>query len=223
MLRGIIFDQDGTLVDTETQHYLAWNRLLQPLGHHLPEEDYIRDHNGVPTIGTAAALIERFALDFTPDELCHQKEKQIQLADERPPLMPGAEAILRHLHQHQVPMAVATGARYHAVERNLRHHQIYDLFHNVCSSSDVQHNKPAPDVYLLAAERLGLAPEECLAVEDTPTGMRSALAAGMPCVVIPSAPCAQHDFSAATYVMNHLDSLQDWLGGKLVTQTSRVL
>jgi HAD superfamily hydrolase (TIGR01509 family) len=215
MLRGVIFDHDGTLVDTEKQHYRVWNQLLNSLGHHLPEDEYVREHSGVPTIGSATYLVKRFDLPMTPEQLCHTKEKQLQALTEVPALMPGAREILLHLHRHRVPMAVATGARLLEVERNLHNHELHSLFQAVCSSSHVERNKPAPDVYLLAADKLNLAPAECLAVEDTLTGMRSALAAGMQCVVIPSADTEQ-DFSAATHIMRDLDTLLRWCSDTLI-------
>ncbi len=215
MLRGVIFDHDGTLVDTEKQHYRVWNQLLNSLGHHLSEDEYVREHSGVPTIGSAACLVRRFNLPMTPEQLSHIKEKQLQAQTEASTLMPGAREILLHLHQQRVPMAVATGARLLEVERNLHNHQLHSLFQAVCSSSHVERNKPAPDVYLLAAEKLKLEPAECLAVEDTITGMRAALAAGMQCVVIPSADTGQ-DFSAATHVMRDLETLLHWCSGTLI-------
>lgn len=215
MLRGIIFDHDGTLVDTEKQHYRIWHQLLAEFGHHLSEADYVREHSGVPTIGSAARIIECYGLDMTPEHLTHIKQKRVAELGEVPPLMPGAREILHALRDAGIPMAVASGARLSEVERNLRNHRLDHLFQAICSSSQVEHNKPAPDVYLLAAQKLQLAPGECLAVEDTPTGMRSALAAGMSCVVIPSADCHAHDFTAATRVMPDLHVLSQWLDENL--------
>lgn len=217
MLCGVIFDHDGTLVDTEGQHYRIWNQLLQEFGHHLTEEDYIREHNGVPTLDSAAHLVHRYGLNLTPEQLCLAKEKRVLAWQEVPPLMPGVRETLKRLRDRAIPMAVATGARFDEVDRNLRHHNLLPMFDAVCSSSEVARNKPAPDVYLLAAKRLGLAPEHCLAVEDTPTGLQSAVAAGMRCIVIPSAPAAHYDFSAATRVCDRMDDLQQWLEQALPT------
>src|SRR5690606_34790295 len=89
MIRGVIFDHDGTLIDTERQHYQVWNQILQEFGHHLPEDIYNRDYNGVPTIGTAARLVERFQLDMTPEQLAIDKGKRVLQRDKIPPLMPG--------------------------------------------------------------------------------------------------------------------------------------
>ncbi len=210
MLRAVIFDHDGTLVDTEKQHYGVWNRLLADFGHQLDEEEYEREHSGVPTIGSATLLAERFNLPMTPLQLCHRKELLLQQVTEPAKLMPAAREILTFLHQRQIPMAVASGARLLEIERNLHNHDIHRLFRAVCSSSHVERNKPAPDVYLLAAEKLNLPPAECLAVEDTTTGMRAALAAGMQCVVIPSSDPTPHDFSAAHWLMRDLTELKDW-------------
>ena len=222
MISGVIFDHDGTLVDTEKQHYRIWRDLLQELGHHFPEEDYIRNHNGIPTIESAARLVRRFELAMTVEQFCHIKQKRVLDAQEIPPLMSGAWEILHYLHGLGVPLAVATGARFPEVDRNLRHHGLDRFFSAVCTASHVERNKPLPDVYLLAAEKLGLAPSECLAVEDTATGMRSAVAAGMPCIVIPSANLGTVDFTAAAQIMSDLPALQYWLNREFRNRVSEV-
>ncbi|KLI99057.1 hydrolase [Luteimonas sp. FCS-9] len=98
---------------------------------------------------------------------------------------PGIVALLDLLAAHGIPRAVATSTRAPLAQRKLAAAGLLERFDAVCTSSDVAHPKPAPDVYLLAAARLGVAPARCLALEDSPTGVRAALAAGMTTIQVP--------------------------------------
>ena len=101
------------------------------------------------------------------------------------PHRPGIVELLDWLEARDIPRAVATSTKRPLALRKLRAARLLDRFDAVCTSSDVAQPKPAPDVYLLAAERLGVAPADCLVLEDSPTGVRAALAAGMTPVQVP--------------------------------------
>lgn len=183
-IEAVIFDHDGTLVDSEPVHLACWQRVLAPFGKNLSASQYSQNLSGIPSISSATWLVKQFNLDTSADALLAAKQAQLDryLKEQACPLMSNAEALLTLLSQRAMPMAVASGAGKAEVERSLQYHQLAHYFRATVTKDDVQHNKPAPDVYLLAAATLGVAPERCLAIEDSDSGQKSALAAGMACL-----------------------------------------
>lgn len=111
--------------------------------------------------------------------------RYVAVAENGVPHRPGIIALLDLLAAHDMPRAVATSTQSPLAQRKLEAAGLLGYFDVVCTSSDVAHPKPAPDVYLLAAERLGVSPSQCLVLEDSPTGVRAALAAGMTPIQVP--------------------------------------
>lgn len=181
---AVIFDMDGTLVDSEP----VWERLRRglvlELGGHWDDgtqallmgmstaewADHLTTHNGV------ALAPEAFA------QLAIQRVGEAYQADL--PLLPGATEAVRRAGRRW-PLGVASSSPMAVVRLVLERAGIASLFRAVTVSDEVPRGKPAPDVYLLAAERLGVAPDACVAVEDSSNGLRSAAAAGMRVVAVP--------------------------------------
>lgn len=179
---ALIFDCDGTLVDTMPAHYDAWRATLDPLGVPFPLDRFYA-LGGMPTRAIVALLAAEAGLALDVDAVAHAKE----LASERHlatvgPVEP-VVAIAR-AHRGVLPMAVATGSLRATAERQLRAIGVHDWFAALVAAEDVTRPKPAPDTYLLAAERLGVRPARCRAFEDTDLGCESARRAGMEVVDI---------------------------------------
>lgn len=183
-IKAIIFDHDGTLVDSEPMHLQAWGAVLEALGHHLTLTEYQQNLSGKPTLVTAQWLQKRFDLDIPHADLFQRKREILRamLNNRAFPLMPGAINLLQQLQSAGVPLAVASGAIGDEVHHSLHYHALKPFFTGVATGSDVDRNKPFPDVYQLAAERLGVPAHQCCAVEDSDSGQQSALSAGMPCL-----------------------------------------
>lgn len=183
-IKAVIFDHDGTLVDSEPVHWRCWTEVLRPLGPTLSQEDYKRNLSGMPSAVSAAWLADKFNLDVNPDALLAAKQKLLRafLTNQAFPLMPGVARLLDDLARRRIPMAVASGADRVEVHRSLAYHGLTSHFTAVATQNDVTHNKPAPDVYLHAARALGTAPEHCIAIEDSDNGEQSALAARIFCL-----------------------------------------
>lgn len=183
-IRAVIFDHDGTLVDSEPHHLAAWQELLAPYNATLSTEEYQRHLSGRPSLASAQWLTERFDLPLAAEALFQQKHRALcaWLEHQAYPLMPGALPLLQALLETGTPLAVASGASSSEVQSSLERHNLHPFFPVVVTRDQVTHNKPAPDVYLLAAQQLGIAPEDCLAIEDSDSGQRAALAAGMSCL-----------------------------------------
>ena len=184
--RGLIFDCDGTLVDSMPLHWRAWDTVCKRHGIEFSEKRHYA-MGGIPSRKILAMLKEEQGLDFDPDEVSREKEVAYL------PLMPEVELIepvvaIAREHRGRIPMAVATGGRTQFIRPLLERLEIADWFSALVTSDDVANPKPAPDTFLQAAALLGVPAEECRAYEDTDLGMESIRAAGMDAVDVREIP-----------------------------------
>lgn len=198
-LRAILFDHDGTLVDSEPAHFRMWVSVLARYGVSLTEQQYIAHYAGVPNRASAIDVVRRFNLDVDPLEIARAKSTAAMkfLDDGAYPLMDGALAAITEFRRAGLSLAVVTGASAVGVHATFRANDLGRHFETVVSGDDVRENKPAPDCYLLALERLGLAASDCLALEDTRHGLQAARAAGIRCIALPTRLSRHHDFGGA--------------------------
>jgi HAD superfamily hydrolase (TIGR01509 family) len=212
-IHAVIFDHDGTLVDSEPVHLACWRKALTPYNANLSKEDYNQNLSGMPSIYSAAWLAGKFNLDIAADALLREKQKHLRdfLTSDCFPLMPGVKSLLEYLAERSIPLAVATGASGEEVAASLRHHQLAPYFSAVISKDDVHRNKPAPDVYQLAAGRLAVAEQHCVAIEDSDNGEQAARAAGIHCLRYHPVAAAPENYRFACYA-----TLWDWLEPRLV-------
>lgn len=203
---AFIFDHDGTLVDSETLHYECWRRLLLNYDVELTEEEYIRDHNGVPTLKNAENLIDTYRLNTSSEVLADTKRKMFaqRSATQAPDVLPTVIEALRVTQRLGLKTAIATGASDEDLARSLDTHRLFDYFNAVATNGEVSNGKPAPDVYLLACERLSIEPKNAYAFEDTEAGIAAAKSAGLYCVAIPNAYSVHQDLSQADQQCDNL-------------------
>jgi len=210
---AVLFDHDGTLVESEGQHFALWNQVLAPYGFALTLAQYKDFYAGVPTDANAVDLVERFGVKESPEVLARLKNESAQayLQTAAFPLMPGVRASIAQLQAARLRLGVVTGARGYAIDATLRSHDLASAFETVVSADDVAHSKPAPDCYLLALQRMGLLAKDVVAFEDTEHGVAAATAAGLACVAIPTEMSAGHDFSAATVTLPTMQDAVRWV------------
>ena len=185
-IRGLIFDCDGTLVDTMPLHWRAWNSVCKRHGIVFPEERFYA-LGGVPSVKILHMLKDEQGLDMDPVAVSREKEEAYI------PLMPEAKLIepiaaIARDAQGRLPMAVATGGRTKYIKPLLESVGILDWFGAVVTADDVENHKPAPDTFLKAAALIGVPAEECRAYEDTDLGMEAIRAAGMEAVDVREIP-----------------------------------
>lgn len=177
-VRGLIFDCDGTLVDTLPLHYAAWEETFAELGLPCPMEFLIR-HNGKPTDLIVALYNVAFGRFIDVERFTADKERRTYaLLDQARPMEPVA-ALARRYHD-RLPMAVVSGSNRANVERALRATGLHELFSVVLTADDGLPPKPAPELFLEAARRLNVEPCDCQVFEDADAGLEAAERAGMP-------------------------------------------
>ncbi|MFF8012300.1 HAD-IA family hydrolase [Streptomyces sp. NPDC007929] len=190
---SVIFDLDGTLVDSEPNYYEAGR---QTLADHGVSDFTWADHEryvGISTQETVADWKERYGLRASVDELVAAKNRRyLELARDATHAYPEMRTFVELLAAEGVPMAVASGSSPKAIAAVLAATGLDAHLHTTVSADEVAHGKPAPDVFLEAARRLGAAPSECVVLEDAAPGAAAAHAAGMRCIAIPYVP-AQAD------------------------------
>jgi len=182
---AVVFDMDGLLFDTEA----LWNEALLSAaaeGGHEVADELLSKSTGVRRSQCRDLFLSHFGEDFLFEDFHANWVRHFWLiAENRPALKPGALELLDALNQLQLPRAIATSSSRTTVERHLTSHSLMDRFDEIICRGDYEKGKPAPDPFLKAAERLGVEPRLCLALEDSHIGVRSASAAGMMTVMVP--------------------------------------
>jgi len=205
MITTVIFDLDGLLADTEPLHCQAYQLALREHGIHLTETEYgehwVRCGRGIHE------WIDEHGHELDPGALRVRKAghyQELLRSSLRP--MNGAEALLNRL-SGKMRIGLASSSYRDAVDGVIYGLGISQFFEAVVSGLDVARVKPAPDIFLETAKRLGVAPAQCAVLEDAEKGVIAAHAAGMICVAVPNVYTRDHDFSKATHICSSLDEI----------------
>lgn len=181
---AVIFDMDGLMLDSERAINGCMAQAARELGHELPDSLWLQMIGGGE--GLCRRLVSERIGEAAADELLERSEVLYDaVADAGIDHRPGIVDLLEWLVARGIPRAVATSTRRPLAMRKLKAAGLLAYFDAVCTSSDVPKPKPAPDVYLLAARTLDVEPARCVVLEDSPTGVRAALAAGMTPIQVP--------------------------------------
>jgi len=185
-VQAVIFDLDGTLIDSEPNYYLADRELLARYGVDYSETDNLR-YVGVGSLYMMQDIVARHGLDADPAAMTAEKNAlYLEIAEHTTRAFPAMLAFLDRLAARRIPVAVASGSSLEVVRRLLAAVGLGDTFAQVVSAEEVPRGKPAPDVFLETARRLGAAPARCVVVEDACPGVEAALDAGMRCIAVPT-------------------------------------
>ena len=202
MLKAVIFDVDGTLLDTERIYMKAWKDAAAELGYVMPDE-VLQKTRAVNTKDAARIFEEEIGNGFS-----YQKTRPIRvriaeeiIKRESPILKPGVTELLDMLQEKGIRVSVASSTNLQGTKEHLAESRILDRFEVVVGGDMVTKGKPNPDIFLKAAELLGLTPEECIVVEDSPAGIRAACAAGMKAVLVPDRAAITEEIIAMSDVV----------------------
>jgi HAD superfamily hydrolase (TIGR01509 family) len=181
--KAYLFDCDGTIVDSMPLHYVAWTQALAEYGCTNFTKPFFYSLGGLPVPRVVDQINARDGLQIPADEFAERKEAlYYDLIHQLQPVPEVLELI--HADHGKLPFAVVSGSTRESVEKSLNALGILHLFDTLVCAGDYAHGKPAPDPFLLAAERLKVPPENCLVFEDAEAGIQSATAAGMASVRI---------------------------------------
>lgn len=183
-VQAIIFDFDGTILDTETTEFRRWQRLYREHNRELALTDWQRGVGTWDAFDPWAGLPEQVQAEREQVHTVLHEQILSDIAEQD--LRPGVRAVLEAVRPAGLRLALATSSGSEWVTRWLSQHGLLDLFEVMATRDDVARVKPDPELYLLAAQRLGLPADACLAVEDSLNGATAAVAAGMRVVVVPN-------------------------------------
>lgn len=202
MIKNILFDMDGVLINTEPLHYRIWKQVMEENGVQIDYEHY------KGCIGSTRAYLfelfkEQYGVDIYDKPEIGKRFDEIKneiIQKEGVPRIEGVEEVVHDLHDKGYHMAVASSSAQNYIEAHMKELNLTDCFEVLFSAENVKNPKPAPDVFLAAAEKLGAKPEECLVIEDSYNGARAAKAAGMRCFGFKNPDSGNQDLSSVQKV-----------------------
>jgi HAD superfamily hydrolase (TIGR01509 family) len=211
MIKAVVFDMDGVLVNTEPLHYRMWKQAFEGHGVLIGYDVYKQCIGS--TAGYLMELIyQNYGVDFRENVLIREEAAKIKseiIAREGYPLIDGVVSVLKGLHEAGYLLAVASSSPEVYIEDVMERLGARHLFSALCSGEKVVNPKPAPDVFLKAASQLGVQPEECVVFEDSSNGCRAAVSAGMICIGYDNPDSGEQDLSLATQVIRSWEEVTD--------------
>ena len=208
-IKAVLFDMDGTLIDTEKYFRRAWPEAAARFGYHMTDEQALNMRSlGQPF--QPEYLRSLFGQDYKAAEVKAVRKEIMEeyLKDDGLQAKEGTEACLQMLKAHGVLLAVATSSDLERTNRYLARLDLKKYFDRLISAVEVKQGKPAPDIYLYACDALGLRPEECIAVEDSPNGVKSAYRAGLRTIMVPDQEAPDEETRSMLFAC--LDKLSDF-------------
>lgn len=208
MIKAVIFDMDGLMIDSEMLHFKAYQHVLAKVGIEFAQDGYWQVWGSDKEM--CERLVKGYNLRIAPEELLKMKNnffRTILIHNVIP--KKGLFSLLEKLKSANYLLAVASGSQREEIEGILANLNISHYFSTVVSAESVERGKPAPDSFLFAAKKLGIAPDNCLVLEDSPRGVLAAKKAGMTCFAVPSQKPKKEDFAKADKTLKSLENV--WL------------
>ena len=211
-IAAVILDMDGLMLDTESIYKMAWQKAAISCGYTLDDPFYLT-LVGQPNPACEAALVNRFGLDFPIADFRARWSRlwKTDVETSGIPTKPGLAELLSFLRERRVCVAVATSSDRDYASLSLRAAGLETPFDQIVTGDQVARGKPAPDIYLESARRLGLMPDACIAIEDSDAGVLAATSAGMTTVMVPDlkAPSPEARSAAFCVVPSLIEAMEE--------------
>ncbi len=204
-MTAVIFDCDGTLVDSEPLARFAWARTLEPYGYAVTDAD-AEATVGLPFPRTHEYFAERVELPAAGEIWTVYSGTLFALIDDELVTFEDAVEAAGELRSRGIPVGVASSSPRERLHRTLARAGLLDAFEVTVAGDEVANGKPAPDMFLRTAERLGVAPADCIVIEDSPPGVQAGIAAGMHTLAVCRVPGTEASLAAADRVVDFLSA-----------------
>ena len=214
-VKGVLFDLDGVILDTEKLYNLFWREALAKMGYEMSFEEALglRSLNRVRTTEYLNRLFNT-TVDYERAHSLRILLMEDYINKNGVELKKGIIELLDYLNSNNIPCAITTSSPLPRVRKYLAYHGIENKFNYLCSAHDVEHGKPAPDIYLYGAKCINVEPSSCIAIEDSKTGMISAFSAHTMSVIVPDLDEPEEEtldnaFSRADSLLDIIDIIEE--------------
>lgn len=214
MIKAVIFDLDGVIIDSEPIAYGILRDLVKPYGCDIPMDDYTTNYLGRTIARAMTTIRETFGIPLSEDELMAlYLKKEKECISDGVPLKPGAKELISELKNNNIKMIVASSSLRERAEGILSSHNLLKFFDDLVFGYEVPKGKPSPDIFLKACEKLGVATEDAIVIEDSEAGIQASYSAGIKVICIPDMKAPSKEYKEkATYIVNSLYDVKGILG-----------
>ena len=205
MLKAVLFDMDGVIVDTEPLHYKAYQKMFAKVGIEVSSEMY-EGFTGQSTYGICKQLCSHFNLELEPQELVQIKRNyftKLFFDDDDLKLLDGVEKLINNYFDHGLTLVMASSASMFTINNVMKRFKLDRFFSNKLSGADLKASKPHPEIFINAAKAADALPNECFVIEDSTNGIRAAHKAGIYCVAYKSEHSKNQNYTLADMLISN--------------------
>ncbi len=209
MLKAVLFDMDGVIIDSEPLHHKAYYGMFEEIGIEVSDTLY-ESFTGQATLNVCSQLVAIFKLNNPPTELVQIKRRifaDLFFSDPNLKLLDGVEDVIKDYYQNELTLILASSASMQTINNVFSRFELDQYFKAKLSGADLRQSKPHPEIFLKAAEASGFLPSECMVIEDSTNGIKAAHAAGIYCVAYQSPHSKNQDYHLANKVVSSFSEI----------------